>query len=112
MQNKKKINVNVLLIGAVLVLGIGLFHFQKLTRKPGTTASVFIKEEKRMTIDLTVDEEYHIEADLPVTLEVKDGSIRFINSVCPDHLCEGFGYIHISDESAICLPAGVAVIVD
>ncbi len=112
MQEKKKINRNVLLIGAVFLLGVGMFLFQRFSRKPGTTASVFIKEEKRMTIDLTKDDIYHIEADLPVTLEVKDGSIRFIESVCPDHLCEGFGFIHISDESAICLPAGVAVIVD
>ena len=46
-----------------------------------------------------------------VTLEVKDGQIRFINSICPDHLCEGFGFISMEDESAICMPAGVAVLI-
>ena len=46
-----------------------------------------------------------------VTLEVKDGRIRFIDSKCPDHLCEGFGFIQHEDESAICMPAGVAVLI-
>ncbi|MBQ3588282.1 MAG: NusG domain II-containing protein, partial [Oscillospiraceae bacterium] len=37
--------------------------------------------------------------------------IRFIESICPDHLCEGYGFISYEDETAICMPAGVAVLV-
>ena len=48
---------------------------------------------------------------LKVTLEVKDGAIRFVDTVCPDHLCENEGFIRYEDESAICMPAGVAVLV-
>lgn len=62
-----------------------------------------------MMIDLREDGIYHIDAALPVTLEVKDGAVRFINSVCPDHLCEGYGFIDIPPEHAICMPALVSV---
>lgn len=62
-----------------------------------------------MTINLDKDEIYHIEAIYPVTLEVKDKAISFINSQCPNHDCEGFGYISNLYESAICLPARVSV---
>ena len=60
-------------------------------------------------ISLTDDGHYEIAADLPVTLEVRDGQIRFVGSHCPDKLCEGFGWIGEEYEYAICLPAGVAV---
>ena len=112
-MEKKKLNINVLLIGLAVLAVLGMLIWQKTRRKTGRTASVYILEEKAMEIDLSKDEVYHIEgARLPVTLEVKDGAIRFINSVCPDHICEGFGFISIVDENATCMPAGVFVIVD
>ncbi len=32
-------------------------------------------------------------ARFPVTLEVSEGRIRFINSQCPDHICESYGWL-------------------
>ena len=43
------------------------------------------------------------------SLEVKDGAIRFVDSQCPDHICEGFGFISQEGDYAVCMPAGVAV---
>ena len=45
-------------------------------------------------------------AALPVTLEVKDGAVRFVNSVCPDHICENTGWLRLEGEAAVCAPAG------
>ena len=40
-----------------------------------------------------------------VHIEVKNGSARFIESPCPDHICEGFGWLSAEDQTATCLPA-------
>lgn len=67
---------------------------------------------RRMEIPLNEDNIYYIDTEkFPVTLQVEGGAVRFINSQCPDHLCEGFGYISHEGETAICMPAGVAVMV-
>ena len=45
-------------------------------------------------------------------LEVKEGKIRFINSVCPDHVCEGFGWLSKEEDKAVCAPARVVVSIE
>ena len=47
-----------------------------------------------------------------MTLEVKDGAVRFVNSVCPDHICENTGWLRLEGEAAVCAPAGVSVTVE
>ena len=65
-------------------------------------------------IDLRRDGIYHIQGNLPVTLEVLDGRIRFIDSVCPDHICQGYGWLggETDNDIAICMPAGITVRVE
>lgn len=107
MKFVKKKDLIFLLGLLVLAAGIALFYFG---RPSGTKAVVTVDGGTSLEIDLSYDEVYHIDGGaLPVTLEVKDGSIRFIDSQCPDHLCEGFGFINSEGEYAICMPAGVAV---
>ncbi|MBQ5782864.1 MAG: NusG domain II-containing protein [Oscillospiraceae bacterium] len=112
---KKFLNINTILIGIVLIAGIAGILFMNANKTEGSKAIVdihFDGKEERMEIDLSVDETYHIETTLPVTLVVKDGKIHFENSQCPDHLCEGFGEIYFDNQSASCLPAGVIVTID
>ena len=42
---------------------------------------------------------------LTVHIEVKDGAARFVDSPCPDHICEGYGWLTLEDQTATCLPA-------
>ena len=105
---KKKDLFIVLLL---LLVASGLFLWQRITAAPGAEAVVSIVGQKSETISLSKDGEYKIEAKLPVTLEVKNGKIRFVRSVCPDHLCEGVGWISAEGENATCVPAGVSVTV-
>ena len=78
----------------------------------GAVAAVYYDGERIKTISLSRDGEYSVDAALPVTLEVKDGRIRFTGSVCPDKLCEGFGWIGEENEYAICMPAKVVVMIE
>ncbi len=110
---KKKLNINVILIGAVMLLALVMYVKGDAGKIKGGSAMVLInKTDKRMEISLQEDKIHTItDGNIKVTLEVKDGRIRFINSLCPDHLCEGYGFISMEDDSAICMPAGVAVII-
>ena len=40
-----------------------------------------------------------------IHLEVKDGAIAFVDSPCPDHLCENYGWLSREGDWAACLPA-------
>jgi len=65
----------------------------------GQVVQVFdLEKEPDRLIDLRAD------YDLPVTLEIRDHAIRFYQSQCPDHLCEGFGFLSRPAQSAACLP--------
>ena len=111
MNNKPEINK--FLTGGLIIFIIFMLGWRFMNREEGDVAMVAIDNtEKRYEISLEEDGPHTItEGNFPVYLEVKDGRIRFINSQCPDHICEGYGFIKHEDESAICMPAGVAVLI-
>ena len=48
--------------------------------------------------------------DLPVSFELKDHKIRFVNVTCPDHLCEQTGWCQNPGDRAVCLPNRTSLI--
>ncbi|MBQ7902366.1 MAG: NusG domain II-containing protein [Oscillospiraceae bacterium] len=108
-----KIDINKMFIGGLLLFIGVMMLFRYFNTEKGDVAMVrFDGTDVRYEISLEEDRIIEItEGNFLVTLEVKDGQIRFINSICPDHLCEGFGFISNEDEYAICMPAGVAVLI-
>lgn len=75
-------------------------------------AAVYYNGTRIKELSLNNDSTVHIDADLPVTLEIKNGAVRFVNSECPDKICEHFGWISGEYEYAVCAPAGVTVIIE
>ena len=102
----KKELVIVLFLALAAVAALALTHFQS---SAGTAAQVTYDGEVIQIIELGTDAVYSIDARLPVTLQTRNGAIRFIDSVCPNHDCEGFGFISSPPEAAVCLPARLAV---
>ena len=47
-----------------------------------------------------------------VHLQVRDGAIAFLDSQCPDHVCEDFGWLSRPGQWACCVPAGVFVTIE
>ncbi len=111
---KKKLNINTILIGFVLVIAIGSYAFMQLTKSEGSFAVVtnVSKDSQETIIFLNDDGEHFIDGILPTTLLVENGTIKFINSQCPDHICEAYGELHESYHVASCLPAGVVVTIE
>ena len=57
-------------------------------------------------LSLDKDAVYDIDTGyLTVHIEVKDGAARFIDSPCPDHICESFRLDLAGGSTATCLPA-------
>ena len=112
-KKENKLDINKILIGGLLVFSIVMLGWRYMTATKGDVAIVAIDSTaKRQEISLAEDAIHTItEGNFVVTLEVKDGAIRFINSQCPDHLCEGFGFVSEEDDFAVCMPAGVAVLI-
>ena len=64
---------------------------------------------------LPLDKDYDYLYDVGsyvVHLQVKDGTISFQDSQCPDHVCEQFGWLDKDGAWAACVPAGVYVVVE
>ncbi len=102
---------DIVLIAAVIATAVALFLLPKLLRPAGAEASVIYDGTEVMRIDLDDDGSYTVQGDLTATLVVSGGKIRFVNSLCPDKLCEGFGWIGLKGETAVCMPAKLAVII-
>ena len=112
-KKEKKLDINKIMIGGLLVFSLVAMCIRYMTADKGEYAMVAIDgTNARYEISLEEDAIHTVtEGNFLVTLEVKDGAIRFINSQCPDHLCEGFGFVSEEDDFAVCMPAGVAVLI-
>lgn len=106
---KKK---EIIYVAVLLILCCLIFCLMKSFAAGSGKASVYYNGEKIMSIPLNKDNVIHLDADLPVTLLIEKGSIRFANSECPDKICEKFGRLSNEFEYAVCAPAGVTVIIE
>ena len=80
----------------------GIDNINDIERYKG--CSLYVTRED--AIPLEEDETYSVDTGYyTVHIEVKDGRARFIESPCPDHICEGFGWLSAEDQTATCLPA-------
>lgn len=104
---------NILFALAIILLAVVISVVNVMTRTQGATARVEITDAETITLPLDKDGTYKIsEGKLPVTLEVSEGRIRFVDSQCPDHICEGYGWLSKEHDQAVCMPAGVVVSVE
>lgn len=104
---------NLAFAAAVLALAAGLFFWQRSQARAGQTALVEYGEAgQTLRIPLNRDARYDIDTGLlTIHLEVAGGAIRFVDSPCADHLCEGFGQLRSEGDWAACLPAKALVTV-
>ena len=64
-------------------------------------------------IDLSQNADYDIDTGTyTVHLHVENGGIAFVNSPCPDHLCEGFGILQNAGDWAACMPARTSITIE
>lgn len=63
-------------------------------------------------VRLDRDARYEVPGPLGVSvIEVRSGSVRMVDSPCPEHVCERMGPADAAGETIVCVPNGVAVTV-
>lgn len=79
-------------------------------RTGGSLAIVHLPDGSERPLSLAQEGDYTFEGLRgPSVLRVEDGTIRFVDSACPNQLCVQWGEIHREGEIRVCLPNQVWV---
>ena len=101
-----------LFVGVVVLLAALLYFFPR----GGTGRTALIQygtPQQTMEVPLDRDADYDLDSNgYTVHLQVRDGTIAFVNSPCPDHLCEGFGILQNAGDWAACMPARTSITIE
>lgn len=101
-----------LLFAAVILTAAALLVFLLRPRSKAEPLAAVVDFGDGITEVLPLDKDYDYLYDVGgyvVHLQVKDGTISFQDSQCPDHVCEQFGRLSEEGAWAACVPAGVYV---
>ena len=107
-MKSKKLLTNI--VFAVVILAIAaVFLVVRDLRTSGAKLRaelIYGDNNTTMNLPLDVNETYDVDTGYyTVHIEIHDGAARFVDSPCPDHICEGFGWLSNEDQTATCLPA-------
>ena len=101
MKQKKNLWVNLLFAAVVLAIAGVLFYLRSAGQSGSTLGAELIYGDANTVQKISLDQDAVYDIDtgyLTVHIEVKDGAARFIDSPCPDHICESFGWISQEDQ--------------
>ena len=115
MKNKKLLT-NLLFAVVILAIAAVLLVVRRVHASGSGLRAELIYGDNNTTMNLPledfyagakdVDETYDVDTGYyTVHIQIKDGAARFVDSPCPDHICEGFGWLSNEDQTATCLPA-------
>lgn len=105
MSTRQKNLVFVLII-LVLAAGSWLFFQSHKAESAGVALVEYGDSSQQIEYPLSRDARYDLDTGYyTVHFEVKGGKIRFVDSPCPDHTCESFGWLENAGDWAACLPA-------
>ena len=105
---KKSILINVIFVVVVLAIAAALLVARNLrsTSAARRAELIYGDDNTTMNLPLDVNDTYDVDTGYyTVHIEIKDGAARFVDSPCPDHICESFGWLSHEDQTATCLPA-------
>ena len=105
---KKSVLINVIFVVVVLAIAAALLVARNLRSTSAALRAELIYGDDNTTMNLPLDvnDTYDVDTGYyTVHIEIKDGAARFVDSPCPDHICEGFGWLSNEDQTATCLPA-------
>ena len=109
MKQHSKLFVNLIFVLAVLAIAGVLFALRAAHATGSTLEAELIYGDANTVQKFSLDNDATYDVDTgyyTVHIEVKDGAARFVDSPCPDHICESFGWLSAEDQTATCLPDG------
>ena len=106
---------NLLFAGGILLAAALLFVLTRSQKSKAEPLVAVVDFGDGITETLPLDKDYdylYDVGDYIVHLQVKEGAIAFLDSQCPDHVCEQFGWLREEGAWAACIPAGVHVVLE
>lgn len=103
---------DIALILIFVIISLSFLMFINKTSDGATKAFVYYKNDKVLSIDLTVDEvkTYEVEATNGlVIIESKKGMIRVLEEESPYNICSNQGFAKYSHEVIVCLPNDIVI---
>ena len=107
--DRRALRTNLLFAAAVVLIAAALLVWRTLHASTGRTAVVDFGYNITETLPLDTDNLYYYDVgEFVVCIQVKNGKASFVDSQCPDHVCEeSFGWLSKTGDWACCMPAGV-----
>lgn len=101
-KNSRVVSVKEIVALAVLfVLCVGFVVYLAFAPQ-GLYVEVYIDGE--LEYNLPISENTTVELEGLGTIHIENGSVTFVDSTCPDHICERMSGISGSGQQIICLP--------
>ncbi len=101
---------DIIILAVILVAACALLLSVKLGRGSAKTALISVDGRDYMKVPLENDDEITLENGVKII--VKDGSIGFCESDCPDKICIRTGMLSKSGEVAACVPNRTVISVE
>jgi len=105
----KRSDILVIFLTLLLIFSTFLIFHPSSDESPVAVVTVNGKTEKEINLNLQEDCIITLKTEPKVTLEIKDGKIRFTDSECPDGTCEKMGFLSKVGDTAACVPAKTIV---
>lgn len=101
---------DLILSAVVLTVAVGMWIAFSFFGQRGGQAILTTPTETK-TLSLSDEGEFTVTGHdgIAVTVTVKDGTVRFSHSDCPDKLCVHSGALKQEGAAAACVPAGVTL---
>lgn len=108
-MEKKNIRSNLIFTVVILLLAGSLLLWRHLqTDRSAPLKAQLTYGDNNTVLDIPLEKDASLDIDTgyyTVHIQVQGGQARFVNSPCPDHVCENYGWIALEDQQAICMPA-------
>lgn len=105
----RKRDLLVFLLAAVLA-GVGFLQWLPKSGAPVAVIEQDGKEVRRVALSsIPHPETLVLEGEISVTVLLEPGQVSIVHSDCPDQICVNTGVLTRPGQSAVCLPARVAV---
>lgn len=95
---------------AVILAGAGFLQWLPKSGAPVAVIEQDGKEVRRVELSSIIQPETLVlEGEFSVTVLLEPGQVSIVHSDCPDQICVNTGVLTCPGQSAVCLPARVAV---
>ena len=116
MKKNKALWANLLFAAVILAAAAALFGWRawRSAHSGAALEAQLTYGDANTVLEIPLDQDATYDVDTgyyTVHIRVENGAARFVDSPCPDHICENYGWISAEDQSAICMPAHAVLMI-